>query len=122
MGGVQVASHRCRSLCRGLFQIPSPHAPLVIPVTAIGGLLYRWIAFGRRASLGRQVAPLTHYEADDLGHRLEVFGRDFFVNINPGLKRAGQGRVFDQRHVIGLGDFPDPHRQVIDPLGNQYWR
>ena len=71
---------------------------------------------------GRQGSPLTHDEADDLGHRLEVFGRDFFVNINPGLKRAGQGRVFDQRHVIGLGDFPDPHRQVIDPLGNQYWR
>ncbi len=90
------------------------------PVT--GRLLYRRVSLVGKATFGQQIAPLAHDEADDLGHRLEVFGRDFFVNINPGLKRAGQGRVFDQRHVIGLGDFPDPHRQVIDPLGNQYWR
>ena len=40
-----------------------------------------------------ELALQTHHVADDLGHRLEMLGRNRIVDLDRGVQRAGQGRV-----------------------------
>src|SRR5262249_34971641 len=63
-------------------------------------ILSQWVS-------GRTRASLSHDEADDLGHRLVVGGRDHVVDLDGGVERAGQRRVLDHRHLRLLGDLAD---------------
>src|SRR5882757_4297614 len=46
-----------------------------------------------------------HDVADHFGDRLVVFGRDGLVDLNGGMERAGERRVFHDRHRVLGADF-----------------
>src|SRR5690606_2063375 len=61
---------------------------------------------GRLVPEFRFVEP--HDVADDLGHRLEMFVRNFFVEVAGLVQRAGERRVLDNRDLVlrrNLTDF-----------------
>src|SRR4051794_28048230 len=63
------------------------------------------------------LVPHLHDEADDLGDRLEMFGRDGFVDIDSCKERAGKRRVLDDRDVVLLGKVADAEGDVVGTLG-----
>ena len=50
--------------------------------------------------LSRHARVEPHDVADHLGHRLVVLGRDFLVDLDGGVQRARERRVFDDRNAV----------------------
>ena len=62
-------------------------------------------------------AAQFHDVPDDFGHRLVVLGRDFLVDLDGGMQRAGKRRIFDDRDGMLGCQLADFQRHQIGALG-----
>ncbi len=58
-----------------------------------------------------------HDVADDFGDRLVMLGRDFLVDLDGGVQRAGERRIFHDRDGMLAGHLADFHGHGVDALG-----
>ena len=47
-----------------------------------------------------------------------VLGRDFLVDVDGGVERAGQRHVLDDGDVVLARDLPDLEGEIVDALGD----